>query len=69
MDIWAVVVLEVYPNSPNTTKTNDNEGWTGLFRGNLANIIHVAPCKAIELFAYDTVKKSLTPKHGEKSKA
>ncbi|KAL8209717.1 hypothetical protein R6Q57_006449 [Mikania cordata] len=138
MDIWAVVVLEVYPNSPNTTKTNDNEGvqfltpescfmvvevpkmeeneiflkkkvglklkiknnnpflrifismaiavvgiralkffedilqtkgWTGLFRGNLANVIRVAPCKAIELFAYDTVKKSLTPKHGEKSKA
>ncbi|KAL8209230.1 hypothetical protein R6Q57_008642 [Mikania cordata] len=44
-------------------------GWTGLFRGNLANFIRVAPCKAIELFAYDTVKKSLTPKHGEKSKA
>ncbi|KAK1417252.1 hypothetical protein QVD17_26377 [Tagetes erecta] len=45
-----------------------NEGWTGLFRGNLVNVIRVAPSKAIELFAYDTVKKSLTPKLGEKSK-
>ncbi|XP_076906248.1 adenine nucleotide transporter BT1, chloroplastic/mitochondrial-like [Bidens hawaiensis] len=44
------------------------EGWTGLFRGNLVNVIRVAPSKAIELFAYDTVKKSLTPKAGEKSK-
>ncbi|KAF5788336.1 putative mitochondrial carrier protein [Helianthus annuus] len=44
------------------------EGWTGLFRGNLVNVIRVAPSKAIELFAYDTVKKSLTPKSGEKSK-
>ncbi|KAI3802987.1 hypothetical protein L1987_31134 [Smallanthus sonchifolius] len=44
------------------------EGWTGLFRGNLVNVIRVAPSKAIELFAYDTVKKSLTPKLGEKSK-
>ncbi|KAL9992968.1 putative mitochondrial carrier protein [Helianthus debilis subsp. tardiflorus] len=43
------------------------EGWTGLFRGNLVNVIRVAPSKAIELFAYDTVKKSLTPKSGEKS--
>ncbi|XP_076901708.1 adenine nucleotide transporter BT1, chloroplastic/mitochondrial-like [Bidens hawaiensis] len=45
-----------------------SEGWTGLFRGNLVNVIRVAPSKAIELFAYDTVKKSLTPKAGEKSK-
>ncbi|KAF5776397.1 putative mitochondrial carrier domain protein [Helianthus annuus] len=44
------------------------EGWTGLFRGNMVNVIRVAPSKAIELFAYDTVKKRLTPKHGEKSK-
>ncbi|CAH1426476.1 unnamed protein product [Lactuca virosa] len=44
------------------------EGWTGLFRGNLVNVIRVAPSKAIELFAYDTVKKSLAPKPGEKSK-
>ncbi|KAI3814607.1 hypothetical protein L1987_14247 [Smallanthus sonchifolius] len=44
------------------------EGWTGLFRGNLVNVIRVAPSKAIELFAYDTIKKSLTPKPGEKSK-
>lgn len=44
------------------------EGWTGLFRGNLVNVIRVAPSKAIELFAYDTVKKSLAPKPGEKPK-
>ncbi|GJV65241.1 adenine nucleotide transporter BT1, chloroplastic/mitochondrial-like protein [Tanacetum coccineum] len=44
------------------------EGWTGLFRGNLINVIRVAPSKAIELFAYDTVKKSLAPKAGEKEK-
>lgn len=41
------------------------EGWKGLFRGNLVNVIRVAPSKAIELFAYDTVKKHLTPKPGE----
>lgn len=42
-----------------------NEGWQGLFRGNGVNVIRVAPSKAIELFAYDTVKKFLTPKTGE----
>ncbi|KAL0921155.1 hypothetical protein M5K25_008202 [Dendrobium thyrsiflorum] len=42
-----------------------NEGWTGLFRGNFVNVIRVAPSKAIELFAYDTVKKILTPKSNE----
>jgi solute carrier family 25 phosphate transporter 23/24/25/41 len=26
-----------------------NEGWTGLFRGNLVNVIRVAPNKAIEV--------------------
>ncbi|KAB2618650.1 adenine nucleotide transporter BT1 [Pyrus ussuriensis x Pyrus communis] len=36
------------------------DGWQGLFRGTLVNVIRVAPCKAIELFAYDTVKKHLT---------
>ncbi|KAK1259768.1 hypothetical protein QJS04_geneDACA020068 [Acorus gramineus] len=41
------------------------EGWKGLFRGNFVNVIRVAPSKAIELFAYDTVKKNLTPKLGE----
>ncbi|KAI3709476.1 hypothetical protein L2E82_39238 [Cichorium intybus] len=44
------------------------EGWKGLFRGNLVNVIRVAPSKAIELFAYDTVKKNLAPKPGEKEK-
>ncbi|XP_071729518.1 adenine nucleotide transporter BT1, chloroplastic/mitochondrial-like [Rutidosis leptorrhynchoides] len=44
------------------------EGWTGLFRGNLVNVIRVAPSKAIELFAYDTVKKNLAPKPGEQAK-
>ncbi|XP_077209792.1 adenine nucleotide transporter BT1, chloroplastic/mitochondrial-like isoform X2 [Tasmannia lanceolata] len=44
------------------------DGWPGLFRGNLVNVIRVAPSKAIELFAYDTVKKSLTRKLGEHPK-
>lgn len=44
------------------------EGWTGLFRGNFVNVIRVAPSKAIELFAYDTVKKNLAPKSGEQGK-
>uniref|UniRef100_A0A0C9RK26 TSA: Wollemia nobilis Ref_Wollemi_Transcript_14003_2191 transcribed RNA sequence n=1 Tax=Wollemia nobilis TaxID=56998 RepID=A0A0C9RK26_9CONI len=42
-----------------------HEGWQGLFRGNGVNVIRVAPSKAIELFAYDTVKNFLTPKPGE----
>ncbi|KAF2310650.1 hypothetical protein GH714_016064 [Hevea brasiliensis] len=45
-----------------------NDGWKGLFRGNFVNVIRVAPSKAIELFAYDTVLKHLTPKPGEKQK-
>lgn len=45
-----------------------NEGWTGLFRGNFVNVIRVAPSKAIELFAFDTAKKFLTPKSGEEQK-
>ncbi|XP_042499325.1 adenine nucleotide transporter BT1, chloroplastic/mitochondrial-like [Macadamia integrifolia] len=43
----------------------NTDGWKGLFRGNLVNVIRVAPSKAIELFAYDTVRKNLTPKPGE----
>ncbi|KAL6839499.1 hypothetical protein ACP4OV_030769 [Aristida adscensionis] len=46
----------------------DTEGWTGLFRGNLVNVIRVAPSKAIELFAFDTAKKFLTPKADESPK-
>ncbi|CAN0838693.1 Adenine nucleotide transporter BT1, chloroplastic/mitochondrial [Linum grandiflorum] len=42
-----------------------SEGWTGLFRGNFVNVIRVAPSKAIELFAYDTVLKKLTPEAGK----
>ncbi|KAK9100764.1 hypothetical protein Scep_024194 [Stephania cephalantha] len=45
-----------------------SEGWTGLFRGNLVNVIRVAPSKAVELFAYDTVKKNLTPNPREEPK-
>ncbi|KAL6954233.1 hypothetical protein U1Q18_045343 [Sarracenia purpurea var. burkii] len=45
-----------------------NEGWKGLFRGNLVNVIRVAPSKAIELFVYDTVKEHLTTKPGEEPK-
>ncbi|XP_023893207.2 adenine nucleotide transporter BT1, chloroplastic/mitochondrial-like [Quercus suber] len=44
------------------------DGWQGLFRGNLVNVIRVAPSKAIELFAYDTVNKNLSPKPGEQRK-
>ncbi|KAM7259647.1 hypothetical protein ACFE04_015388 [Oxalis oulophora] len=44
------------------------DGWPGLFRGNLVNVIRVAPSKAIELFAYDTVNKALSPKLGEEPK-
>ncbi|XP_031251758.1 adenine nucleotide transporter BT1, chloroplastic/mitochondrial-like [Pistacia vera] len=44
------------------------DGWKGLFRGNLVNVIRVAPNKAIELFAYDTVKKHLALKPGEQPK-
>ncbi|KAL2338354.1 hypothetical protein Fmac_012800 [Flemingia macrophylla] len=46
----------------------ETDGWKGLFRGNFVNIIRVAPSKAIELFAYETVKKQITPKPGEQSK-
>ncbi|KAL3497396.1 hypothetical protein ACH5RR_040128 [Cinchona calisaya] len=45
-----------------------HDGWKGLFRGNLVNVIRVAPSKAIELFAYDTVNKNLSPKPGERPK-
>lgn len=44
------------------------DGWKGLFRGNLVNVIRVAPSKAIELFAYDTVNKALSAKPGEQQK-
>lgn len=44
------------------------DGWTGLFRGNLINVIRVAPSKAVELFTYDTVNKHLSSKPGEQPK-
>ncbi|GMI94646.1 EMBRYO DEFECTIVE 104, suppressor of high stearate content 1, SODIUM HYPERSENSITIVE 1 [Hibiscus trionum] len=44
------------------------DGWKGLFRGNFVNVIRVAPSKAIELFAFDTVNKQLSPKPGEEAK-
>ncbi|CAK9184158.1 unnamed protein product [Ilex paraguariensis] len=44
------------------------DGWKGLFRGNFVNVIRVAPSKAIELAAYDTVNKNLSPKPGEQPK-
>ncbi|CDP13493.1 unnamed protein product [Coffea canephora] len=46
----------------------EHDGWKGLFRGNMVNVIRVAPSKAIELFAYDTVNKNLSPKSGEQPK-
>uniref|UniRef100_A0A7N0TAT1 Uncharacterized protein n=1 Tax=Kalanchoe fedtschenkoi TaxID=63787 RepID=A0A7N0TAT1_KALFE len=45
-----------------------NEGWKGLFRGNFVNVIRVAPSKAIELFAYDTVNRFLSTSPGEQPK-
>ncbi|XP_010432726.1 PREDICTED: adenine nucleotide transporter BT1, chloroplastic/mitochondrial-like [Camelina sativa] len=45
-----------------------HEGWTGLFRGNLVNVIRVAPARAVELFVFETVNKKLSPEHGEESK-
>ncbi|RWR72404.1 Mitochondrial carrier protein [Cinnamomum micranthum f. kanehirae] len=63
--------LMVGSNGHSTTEVFESimrtEGWTGLFRGNLVNVIRVAPSKAVELFAYDTVKKNLTPSPGEPS--
>lgn len=44
------------------------DGWRGLFRGNFVNVIRVAPSKAIELFAYDTVNKHLSSKTDEERK-
>jgi solute carrier family 25 phosphate transporter 23/24/25/41 len=46
----------------------ERDGWQGLFRGNGVNVLRVAPSKAIELLAYDTVKTFLTPKNGEPSR-
>ncbi|XP_052171503.1 adenine nucleotide transporter BT1, chloroplastic/mitochondrial-like [Diospyros lotus] len=61
--------LMVGSSGHSTAEVFDNimktDGWKGLFRGNFVNVIRVAPSKAIELFAYDTVNKALSPKHGE----
>ncbi|KAG4211641.1 hypothetical protein ERO13_A02G114000v2 [Gossypium hirsutum] len=54
--------LEVFNNIVQT------DGWKGLFRGNFVNVIRVAPSKAIELFAFDTVNKQLSPTPGEEPK-
>ncbi|XVF88138.1 hypothetical protein PTKIN_Ptkin19aG0025900 [Pterospermum kingtungense] len=54
--------VEVFRNITQT------DGWKGLFRGNLVNVIRVAPSKAIELFAFDTVNNQLSPKPGEEPK-
>ncbi|MED6120269.1 Adenine nucleotide transporter bt1, chloroplastic/mitochondrial [Stylosanthes scabra] len=51
-----------------TASIMEVDGWKGLFRGNFANVIRAAPSKAIELFAYDTIKKQLSPKLGEQPK-
>ncbi|TVU17321.1 hypothetical protein EJB05_33345 [Eragrostis curvula] len=64
--------LMVGSNGNSTTEVFQSimkhEGWTGLFRGNFVNVIRVAPSKAIELFAFDTANKFLTPKSGEDKK-
>lgn len=41
-----------------------NDGWRGLFRGNGVNVLRVAPSKAIELFAFDTMRKMLVDEDG-----
>ncbi|KAG4959804.1 hypothetical protein JHK87_036437 [Glycine soja] len=50
----------------------ENGGWKGWFRGNSMNIIGVAQARPLrwnmQLFAYDTVKKQLSPKPGEQPK-
>ena len=33
------------------------EGAVGLFRGNLLNVLRIAPTKAVELFAFDKYKE------------
>ncbi|XP_010914879.1 adenine nucleotide transporter BT1, chloroplastic/mitochondrial [Elaeis guineensis] len=64
--------LMVGSNGDSTTEVFQTimrtEGWKGLFRGNFVNVIRVAPSKAIELFAFDTANKILTPKMGEPPK-
>ncbi|MCO5557028.1 hypothetical protein L7F22_010583 [Adiantum nelumboides] len=37
----------------------EQDGWQGLFRGNLVNCIRVAPSKAIELCVFETVRRVL----------
>nr|ACU23789.1 unknown [Glycine max] len=65
-------LLMVGSSGHSTSEVFDNimktDGWKGLFRGNFVNVIRVAPSKAIELFAFDTVNKNLSPKPGEQSK-
>jgi solute carrier family 25 phosphate transporter 23/24/25/41 len=64
--------LMVGSNGNSTTEVfqciMSTEGWKGLFRGNFVNVIRVAPSKAIELFAFDTANKFLTPEKGEPPK-
>ncbi|KAK6927528.1 Mitochondrial substrate/solute carrier [Dillenia turbinata] len=64
--------LMVGSSGHSTTEVFNNimktDGWQGLFRGNFVNVIRVAPSKAIELFAFDTVNKALSPKPGEEPK-
>ncbi|KAI4376167.1 hypothetical protein MLD38_013958 [Melastoma candidum] len=64
--------LMVGSSGHSTTEVFNNimetHGWKGLFRGNLVNVIRVAPSKAIELFAYDTVNKQLSHQPGEQPK-
>lgn len=64
--------LMVGSSGHSSTEVFDNimqtDGWKGLFRGNLVNVIRVAPSKAIELFAFDTVNKSLSHNPGEQPK-
>ncbi len=33
-----------------------DEGWFGLFKGNMLNVARIAPTKAVEFFVYDSFK-------------
>ncbi|CAL9211226.1 unnamed protein product [Musa hybrid cultivar] len=59
----------VSPNTSNPTNNSVNVSGTDLYMKYVSpEVIRVAPSKAIELFAYDTAKKALTPKDGEQPK-
>ena len=47
----------------------ERDGWRGLFRGNTINVLRVTPSKAIELFAFDSIRRMLTDDETGESRA